>query len=101
MTDTTTGVSTASAGGTAADSTDAAGPLCVSEPGNPVCARRMIAVGKLVNGERLSSGGFVALCNRSNCATDGRRVTTLCQALGTTGHEFKSSPDRPKYRSGQ
>ena len=47
MTDTTTGVPAESAD-SAADGTDgAAGPLCVNEPANPACDRRMIAVDRL------------------------------------------------------
>jgi ParB family chromosome partitioning protein len=49
MTDTINDVPATSADGTAVDGTDAtAGPLCVSDQGNPACARRMIAVGKLI-----------------------------------------------------
>lgn len=34
-------------GGAAMDGADAAGPLCATDPGNPACTRRMIAVDRL------------------------------------------------------
>ena len=50
MTDTATDVAAASADGDiAVEGVDAAGdPLCVTDPANPACARRMIAVDKLI-----------------------------------------------------
>ncbi len=49
MTDTTTDPAAAAADSDiAAEDAAAASPLCVSDPANPACARRMIAVAKLV-----------------------------------------------------